>query len=245
MKMSMRILTSHPKLKLGGSWSKQEKEFISLLEEDEEFCELVRKFRNEAGVPEGGFDLDRPVFEYNKTDSFSKIDGSSLFNSSFLLTTLLQLPSYWVYSFTGILLFGLAFPISEIKEPPIEIETINMEVTIHIREKISIKKLRNFLQENSYSFIKAVSNLSRTPKVSLKNFEYRKKVQELRRQGMTINEITEKLVTEYGENKLPTPYLAYETVGRYEQRFGEYLQKTLAKDWRRAFVMKVYQNRHS
>ena len=245
MTMSMRILTSHPKLKLGGSWSKQERDFISLLEEDEEFCELVRKLRKKSGVSEDGFDLDKPISEYNKTNSFGKIDGNSLVDSCLFLTWLLGLPSYWAHAFTGILLFNFPFPINKLKKPHIEIENFNTEVIIHIREKISIKKLRNFLQENSNSFIKAVSNLPRTPKVSLKNLGYRKRVQELHRQGITIDKITDMLVTEYGEDKLSSPYFAYETVSRYKQRFGKYLEKTLPKDWRKAFVMKVYSNRHT
>lgn len=216
-------------------FSEHEYKFIQLLELDEEFEGEIKRLRDKWEIPTDGVERGTSIKWWKDTSPSSKYRyQTSIEDDAFTLTTLYNKPKYWVTTFLSILLYNQATPPDRNSSQfqPIQIRKGN-NVTITIRENISLRNLKKFIGDNSKQLIDYLSSLPKNPRIKIKNVEIKKTIVQLKRKKNSDKEIGGILDKKFGENELPFS-TDYATVGRKRMRFQKALNKKLKKDFDKA-----------
>ena len=234
----MRILTSHPAFKFSDAFSENELKFIYLLQNDDDIEWLVTNARIRSGIPAIGFNPDATLDEYRKTNALSKINPERISEEALdLLKVYGNLPLSWVRTFIYILLFGLAAPPDHVTYPPIAVQESNGSLTITIKERISVREIKRYL--DSYNNLsKCLAKLPELPRLK-KDFERLKldrKILDLYATGMTYKEVGESL--DSSEVDFDTD--SYVTVGVMGDRARKYVARHVDADLKEMFVRWAY-----
>lgn len=207
------------------------KKYLLLLEEDEDFKRFLTYHRQRLGLPTEGIILNGKNYKevLGRDDAFW--DKLVLSANTFIL--MYSLPNSWIDTAVFLIVFNIAVPPSKEFYKPIEIQEgkngLIPEVRLIIREKISIKKLKDYLDKKGKEINIALSNLPKTPfSIQIKDIEIRKKILKMHKQGKKDSEIGEEIVKEY-EDKTGRDLsfeADYRTIRKYRERFENKL-KTL------------------
>lgn len=160
--MIIKILESHPNLKIDRKFTEGEKKFILLLEEDillEETLQLVRKL---ASLPYKGFDV---YTEFEKYKALSDEQHKYIFKyASYLMQAYEKLPKHWIHFFKDLILFNLAIPSGS----PIEIKYEDQKVVITINEAMTQKEFSYLLRGRRYIIDPMLKLLPSIPATKMK-----------------------------------------------------------------------------
>jgi hypothetical protein len=226
------------KIKIGTRYNLQfttdEKNFLFFLEEDKWFEDVVGKIRKLMGIVVDKNHID-------SSDKKKKIDSLSLL----LVEVYETLAPYWYETFSSIITTGYAIP-SEYKnqesisyafedENPFD-EPFRKEFTLKIHTKISISKIKKFLNDNEAEINSLLLKLPKEPSIKNKNIDLGKEIDELKRSN-TYYQIGGKKLKHINP-KIDQAYNALAVVhGRYKTKAKEVLRKNLQSEENLEYIL--------
>lgn len=217
----MKIATSHPKIRIKGSFTKKESKFIKILEADKEEEKTLEVHRELAAIPKKGFDL-------NKNPDSYKVDWSLVFLAANIYAehfiSRYNLPNSWLKTSMNLLLFNVATTPDRSKFPPYKITKTKSQLTITINEGLSRRSLERVITKEKVSEL--LSELPKIREIKTENIETRKKMITMKKGHKGAVEIAGKLNKSKGE-----PFW-YEDIPTYIKRFENTTQALVDSSWR-------------
>jgi len=227
--------------------------YIQLLDQSEDFWAMVEIARSESEIPKGGYPnvepkqsgkIRIPVDQITSLNDLTKNENrfASLITNCHTILTILGLPENWSSSLLTIVILNYIVP------PTPYQDSVNVEyhslfskntppnpfdrcLVVSIKEKMSIKEIVNQLKKQKDKVSKYLNYLPRGPQQitwlnKVKNIDIKVKLEQYKKSGLTLREIGEKLLSEYGENAISFE-LTKPQLSTYQARFRETLNKLI------------------
>jgi len=224
------------KIKIGTnndlSFTDNEKQFLTLLEEDVVFENFIKKIRMVLKIPENLEGNQPKVGEHTK----ELVDSLSIL----LVGTFNTLATHWYETFASIIMTGTAIP-SEYKqtdaisyyfedESPSE-EPYRTSLTITIHTSTTRNGINQFLYENRKEIDRLLKELPKDHTIRMKHINLKKEINNLKKltSENTYSTIIDELKETHGEN-LPAQFEDYDRLSIYNQRYQKDIQNILKKN---------------
>lgn len=176
---------------------------------------FLSQIRKRVGLPLEGLSFNRENIEGLNSD---KEKFRKYVNAGIAFVEFFKLPPYWVGSGMNIVVFNIGRPPSR---KPIEISLEKdgrfPELVIRIRERMTARKLRDYLsrKENKEDFDSQILFLPKPPSVGFTNIDFKKEVVNKRDLGKKYREIVGEIELLYGED----------SIGKYTRRARQTLKE--------------------
>lgn len=221
--------------------SAKESDILEIISGDVVFQIQIGKARQEAGVPQAGFNFDFPLLK-NNPESIRNINQKVVIKHSDLLMHAYNLPFPWLSIFQMIIIFNVAVKIRDDYQP-IKITGQNRKLTIDLYENIPLTTIYERLKANK-TFNDSLKKLPRTPNSKIENIEFTKEIMEIKKHSIkkggklySYGEVVDILERKYGNNGkviIPTYDVAPKMSGRFEKK----IQKMSSFDHKKVDLLK-------
>ena len=212
-----------------GIFSSKEKRYLRLLEDTDDFWHLVVTARKRVGIPSRGFSpkqiTNNEEYEQLAHNILGGNSGIELIRNAMMIRHIYGIPKYWDYTFASIILMNIAVPPLKSNFPKFEIHyschldnlrkelstkitrQVQMDtnkITITIRENMSIKDLKNYIDKNQAVLNKYLLFLPTNPNKmdrlgKQKNLSIKKEIRNYKKNGLSYSQIGNKLFKKYGD----------------------------------------------
>lgn len=201
--------------------------FVQLLELDDEFEAEIKKIRDKWEIPEEGMDQSEIIPPLKNIDDLPEYrDRNTVADDAYELVKLHRRPRIWVRTFLSIILYGIAVPPA--RPASIMIVQTHRGFELILREKVSIREIKRFIDNNSELLNEFMSKLPTRQKIKAKKIEIKKRIVQLRKEGKSYDTIGDKLQGEFEED---TKFdFSYGGLGITKSRFQKLLDRELKKD---------------
>jgi hypothetical protein len=210
-------------------FTKDERKFLLLLEEDDFFEKQVQQARIILGIPPEGYDEDYRRRRLNNEIPKDEKWSMTQYQILYYLRTLYNVPRDWIIVFASIIHYGEAQAEGKDRIPSFVVEAIDDSIVIKISQKLSIRDLKKKIDERSKELKLMIDNLPEIKQIKIENIEIKKKILQLRREGKKDAAIAKILEVEYGENLPFSP--EYYIISTQRSRFENNLREVLKKDY--------------
>jgi len=242
----MKIIRSNPKIK-PYTFTKSDRNFILLLENDELLEPLIINLRRSANIPIEGINLESIDKKDYLQNNISKIEIVVLWHGITRLRALYKAPIGWATSFLSLLIFNILTPPDgslETVVKPIEIvydeslEKLGLatsQVNIIIRKRASVEQIKKFLyaKDNKEYLDNILSQLPRESNLSkVKNIERGSIIETIKKQNpkATLDEIANELTKKLSDHSNPDSGFDYDDIPKIMHRFTDLMNKYIKRN---------------
>lgn len=236
------------------SYTKNELDFVSILEENELFEKVILSIRKKVGIPSEGCQIQNikngkiGISGMTKeTQSLIALKQKEISHHIYNVMKAFRLPENWNNVVKTIILFNAAIPTKwESEYKPLEIRYTgglrgtleklgstkknpfehSAHIEIDIREGMTFGSLIERLREHEEELKEYLKLLDKTPRYNTVNLPLNKEMAELRKKGYSYKKISNQLL----EKEFCLPFAPDENiVAKYTKRFAKTMSKIPSK----------------